>query len=135
MAAMAALGPRRERTLRPVPRRVAARGTFDESALGRANVQLVEAVRAQPSAPEVHLLVDTAGTDNPTMAAADRFPMRALGRSVHPSLFDHVVTISHDGDDRFAQLADATRFALAGDDSVADAIALLSWLDAAERNG
>ncbi|NTW42026.1 MAG: hypothetical protein HGA44_19460, partial [Cellulomonadaceae bacterium] len=40
-----------------------------------------------------HLLVDHAGSASPTRGGPRRFPVRAMSRFVHPSLFDHVVTL------------------------------------------
>ncbi len=106
MSSLAALGPRQRRTLRQVAPRIALAGAFDDSPTGRANTLLAEAIAGQVAAPEVHLLVDGATTDRPTHAGPGRFPVRALGRFVHPSLFDHVVTLAVDARDARAALVD-----------------------------
>lgn len=119
MAALEVLGPRRPRLLRPVARRIALTGRFDDSPTGVANTALADAISRRPGAPEVHLLVDNGFTASPTNAGPRRFPIRALGRFVHPSLFDHVITLS--------------ALALSSGDAEHDATAVLEWLDRSER--
>ncbi len=139
VAALEVLGPRQPRVLRPVAHRLALAGRFDDSPIGVANTSLADAIGSRPGAPEVHLLVDNAGTDNPTHSGPQRFPIRALGRFVHPSLFDHVVTLSGgDGDiyERTARVAhDAALppLTLSCDDAEQEATALLEWLHRRER--
>jgi len=87
------LGPRKQRTLRTVPHRVALLGRFDDSAIGRANTEVASAMGRQPSRPEITLLVDNAGEANPTSAGPLRFPSRALGRYVHRSQFDDIIAL------------------------------------------
>ena len=85
------LGPRKQRTLRPVPQRIAMTGRFDDSAVGHANTELA---RAMSDRAEVTMLVDHAAGDvTPTHAGPLRFPVRALGRYVHRSQFDEVLTL------------------------------------------
>jgi len=96
MNSLAELGPRQHRELRPPARRVALIGRFDESENGRANSALADAWRVSPTAPELHLLVDNDGSKRPIGATPLRFPARALGRSVHRSLFDDIVTLTVD---------------------------------------
>ncbi len=99
LAALEMLGPRRHRVLRPVPRRVALQGRFDDSPTGLANTALANSARALPDAPEIHLLVEHASLATATHAADRRFPALAFGRFVHPSLFDEVIRLT-DGTDR-----------------------------------
>lgn len=88
------LGPRQQRTLSPVPHRIAITGRFDDSAGGRANTEFALAMSNQSFAPEITLLVDNGITDaTPTHAGPLRFPARALGRYVHRSQFDDVITL------------------------------------------
>lgn len=130
--ALAELGPRRPRSLRPPHRRVAFVGRFDESPRGMANQALADAFRELPGAPELHLLVDNAAGSAPVHAHAQRFPARALGRFVHASLFDDLVALVDGGDGVTAGIADrhhALRWS-AGTDSAGDgAIRLLAALD------
>ena len=143
MSALAALGPRQRRTLRQVAPRIALAGAFDDSPTGRANTLLAEAIAGQVAAPEVHLLVDGATTDRPTHAGPGRFPVRALGRFVHPSLFDHVVTLAVDARDGFVAtegwaeksdmpVVDLDAAVVATDEALRDAdrdaVAVLEWL-------
>ena len=87
------LGPRKERTLRQVRHRVAMTGRFDDSPAGRANNEFALAMSNQSLAPEITLLVDNGGQATPTKAGPLRFPARALGRSVHRSQFDDIITL------------------------------------------
>jgi hypothetical protein len=84
-----------------------------------ANTALADAISRRPGAPEVHLLVDNGCTDNPTHSGPQRFPIRALGRFVHPSLFDHIITLS--------------ALDLSSGDAEHDATEVLEWLDRSER--
>ena len=85
------LGPRQQRTLRPVRERMAVTGCFDDSAVGRRNTEYVHKLGDRY---EVTMLVDNGATnDTPTHAGPLRFPARALGRYVHPSQFDEIVTL------------------------------------------
>ena len=93
MGSLAELGPRQHRQLRPPERRIALIGRFDGSESGLANTALADAFQALPTAPELHLLVDNDGGAQPIGSTALRFPARALGRSVHRSLFDRIVTL------------------------------------------
>ncbi len=101
MDALASLGPRRQREVRPPAWRVALQGRFDDSDLGRANSDFAAAVRALPSAPNVTLLVDHGFTSTPSYASSDRFPAPALGRFVHRSLFDSVIDLNAHCDRKF----------------------------------
>ncbi|CAN5414033.1 glycosyltransferase family 1 protein [soil metagenome] len=87
------LGPRQQRTLRPVRHRVAMVGRFDDSPAGRANSELAHAMAGQTPAPEVTLLVDNGGGPTPTRGGPLRFPSRALGRFLPRSQFDDVITL------------------------------------------
>lgn len=100
-------GPRQVRQLRPPPWRIAVQGRFDASGVGRANNAFADTVRSLPNAPEVHLLVDNGGTSTPTFAGVQRFPSRALGRFIHPSLFDRIIELTDvsDHDSLLASLA------------------------------
>lgn len=90
---LARLGPRRTRSLHPVRHRVALIGRFDDTPLGRANQRFAASVAEREPQPEVTLLVDHGGTAEPTNAGPQRFPARALGRFVHRSQFDDIVTL------------------------------------------
>ncbi|MGB8861586.1 MAG: glycosyltransferase family 1 protein [Ilumatobacteraceae bacterium] len=103
IAALEAIGPRHTRTLRQPVRRIALEGRFDDSETGRANAALADDIAALPDAPEVHVLVDHATLATPTYAGPRRFPVRALGRFVHPSQFDRVIVLDA-GSDRVALL-------------------------------
>jgi len=87
------LGPRKQRTLRPVRQRIALTGRFDDSAVGRANTEFAHAMSSKPTAPEITLLVDNGGEATPTNAGPLRLPARALGRFVHPSQFDDIISL------------------------------------------
>ena len=144
MAALSTLGPRQPRALRPPLHRLALIGRFDDSPAGLANTRLAAAIEQQPDAPEVHLLVDHAGGAAPTHAGPHRFPVRALNRFVHPSLFDHVVALADaEGPATRGCVAtteglpplrlDTTAGAAADEVATAHAAALLEWLAAGER--
>ena len=109
LAALEALEPRQQRVLKPVPRRIALQGRFDESPAGLTNTAFADEIRALPEAAEVHLLVEHESLATATHAEVGRFPSLALGRFVHPSLFDEVIQL-HDDMDRSGVLA-----GLAGD--------------------
>ena len=131
LESLESLGPRQARQLRPPPHRIALIGRFDESPTGLDNEALVIALRAAPHAPELHVLVDNQGTDVPTHAMELRFPERALGRFVHRSLFDHVVTIDVDEHgNRTAREATGETLTLTPD-STSAATALLDCLQLA----
>ncbi len=87
------LGPRKLRTLRPVPHRTALAGRFDDSSIGQANATMSLAMRSRPAAPEITLLVESAASAEPAHAGPLRFPARALGRFVPRSQFDEVLTL------------------------------------------
>ncbi len=88
------LGPRKQRTLRPVRQRVAMTGRFDDAAIGRLNSQYATTMRDRA---EVTILVDHAASDDmPTHAGPLRFPAGALGRYVHRSQFDEILTLPVD---------------------------------------
>ena len=137
MAAMATLGPRQNRTLQPPPHRIALIGRFDDSPIGLATTRLADAIGQQPDAPEVHLLVDHGGSAIPTHGGPRRFPVRALHRFVHPSLFDHVVALGPaDAQGPTGLVARAEGLAplqLATPESDATATAFLEWLAASEQ--
>jgi hypothetical protein len=132
--ALAALGPRRQRALRPPARRIALAGRFDDSNDGRANTMLAAAIESRADSPEVHLLVDGSSTSRPTGSGPHRFPVRALGRFVHPSLFDHIVTLSGDHVALVEHGTATQQLALPTDgaDAAGALLAHLAGLDAAE---
>jgi hypothetical protein len=80
--ALGSMGPRWPQR----PRRAATR-----TAIASTDDQLVDALRAGGS--DVTALVDTGGSPEPTHAAGDRWPVRAIGRFVPPWDFDHVVAL------------------------------------------
>ena len=127
------LGPRQQRVLRPLPPRIALMGRFDGSDSGLANAALLGALRESPTAPEIHLLVDNDGSVEPIGATALRFPARALGRSVHRSLFDDIVSLQTNADgDRVARSAARGVLGLPSD-SRDGASTLLDWLGSADQ--
>ncbi len=93
--ALGELTPRRPRRLQPVASRIALAGPFEgsTSGIGIYDVSLVAALRRRSDRPELHLLVDSSGTSEPTHARPDRFPVRAFGRYVKPWSYDHVVAV------------------------------------------
>lgn len=123
------LGPAHSRPLRQLPRRIALAGRFDGSSAGRALSELAEALRALPDAPDVDELVDWADTPTPTHGGPGRFPVRALGRFVPLSLYDHVVAFPSPGAAATAALA-SRRDVVALDTGIA-ASSLLHLLDGA----
>lgn len=90
------LGPRRQRTLQEVPKRVALLGRFDESDIGQANSEFAQALRRHPRPPELTLLVEHGSVATPTFADPARFPARALGRYIHSSQFDDLIRLPVD---------------------------------------
>lgn len=133
MDAMAQLGPRQHRELRPPARRVALMGRFDQSDSGVANSALVDALRVLPMAPELHLLVDNDGGTQPIGATPLRFPARALGRYVHRSLFDEIVVLeTTSAGGRQATAPPHSSLGLSSD-SANDAEGLLAWLGMADE--
>ncbi len=133
MDSLAQLGPRQHRELRPPQRRVALMGRFDESASGLANTALADALRASPMAPELHLLVDNDGSAQPIGSTPLRFPARALGRSVHRSLFDEIVVLEATATGRRQATAPPRNSLGLSSDSVSDAAGLLTWLGTADE--
>jgi glycosyltransferase involved in cell wall biosynthesis len=113
--ALAAAGPRWPQLVRRPAARLAIAGVFDagivdggvfdgavvdgagghvdaSTALVAAiNEQLVIGLRA--SGRDVTSVVDNAGSPEPTRSAADRWPVRAVGRFVKPWDFDHIVAV------------------------------------------
>ena len=132
MDALAQLGPRQHRELRPPARRVALMGRFDESESGLANSALADAFRALPMAPELHLLVDNDGSAQPIGSSPLRFPARAVGRYVHRSLFDEIVVIESTATGRRQAKAPSHSSLRLSSDSVSDAAGLLAWLGMAD---
>ncbi|MCY7299909.1 MAG: glycosyltransferase family 4 protein [Ilumatobacteraceae bacterium] len=133
MDSLAQLGPRQHRELRPPERRVALVGRFDESENGLANTALADALRALPIAPELHLLVDNDGGAQPIVSTPLRFPARALGRSVHRSLFDEIVVLETISPGRRRAKAPSHSSLELSLDAVSDATGLLVWLGMAEE--
>ena len=127
------LGPRQRRELSLPTRRVALMGRFDESETGRANAALADAVRALPSAPEVHLLVDNDGGAQPIGSTPLRFPARALGRYVHRSLFDEIVVLEDGADGARRADAEAHGAMELSSDPARDAADLVGWLGMANE--
>ncbi len=132
MDSLAQLGPRQHRQLRLPARRVALMGRFDDCTSGRANTALADAFRALPTAPEVHLLVDNDGGAQPIGSAPLRFPARALGRTVHRSLFDRIVVLETNGAGRREATAPSQNSLALSSDSASDAAGLLAWLGMAD---
>ena len=80
--ALGSMGPRRPQR----PRRAAARW-----AIASTDDELIYALRAGGN--DVTALVDPGGSPEPTHAAGDRWPVRAVGRFVPPWDFDHIVAV------------------------------------------
>jgi glycosyltransferase involved in cell wall biosynthesis len=110
--ALATMGPRwPQRIRRPAPR-LAIAGVFDgvgghvdgsTALIAATNEQLVDGLRAEGA--DVTAMVDNAGSPEPTHAAADRWPVRALGRYVRPWDFDHIVAVLGPAPDHVATSA------------------------------
>ena len=133
MDSLADLGPRQHRQLRRPERRIAMMGRFDESESGLANTALADTIRASTAAPELHLLVDNDGSEQPIGSAPLRFPARALGRYVHRSLFDEIVMLETTATgQRQAKAPFRSTLALSSD-SASDAAGLLAWLGMADE--
>jgi glycosyltransferase involved in cell wall biosynthesis len=80
--ALGSIGPRWPQRPRRPATRLAVASTDD---------QLVDALRT--AGGDVTALVDNAGSPEPTHAAGDRWPVRAVGRFVRPWDFDHIVAV------------------------------------------
>ena len=70
---------------------VSAAGGTSTDPIGIANDNVIDALRAAGN--DVTALVDNAGSPEPTRAAGDRWPVRALGRYLKPWDFDHIVAV------------------------------------------
>lgn len=85
--------------LRSAVVRVAIAGAFGDhhdsatstGVIAATNGRVVEALRATGHA--VTVLVDNAGTAEPTSPSSDRWPVRAVGRFVKPWDLDHIVAV------------------------------------------
>ena len=108
IAALAELGPRWPQRVRPPRRRIAIAGRlFEGSAtsdrVARRSAGVVDALCA--GGTDVVALVDTAAAPEPTHAAPDRWPVRAVGRFVHPWDVDDVVAVLGAAPDHLATSA------------------------------
>lgn len=133
MVSLAQLGPRQHRQLRPPERRLALLGRFDASESGLANTALADALRALPMAPELHLLVDNDGSEKPIGSSPLRSPARALGRSVHRSLFDEIVVLETTAPGARQAKAPSHNPLGLSSDSASDATGVLAWLGMADE--
>jgi hypothetical protein len=92
VGALDSLGPRWTQRVRTPPTRVAVAGrAIAADPVGAANTAVVAALRA--AGTDVVVLVDAGGSPEPTHAAPDRWPVRAVGRYVKPWDVDHVVAV------------------------------------------
>jgi glycosyltransferase involved in cell wall biosynthesis len=100
--ALGAMGPRWPQRVRRPATRLAFAGVFGGrvsagDAIGEVNAGVVAALRA--SGYDVTTLIDNgdatepADSTEPTHAAGNRWPVRALGRFVKPWDFDHIVAV------------------------------------------
>ncbi len=98
--ALDTMGPRWPQRVRHPAERLAVAGVFDGTGghvdeatalIAATNEQLVTGLRA--GVRDVTAMVDNAGSPEPTHSAADRWPVRALGRYVRPWDFDHIVAV------------------------------------------
>jgi alpha-1,3-rhamnosyl/mannosyltransferase len=91
--------PRWPQRLRSAAVRIAIAGAFGDhhdsatstGVIAATNDGVVEALRATGHA--VTVLVDNAGTAEPTSPSSDRWPVRAVGRFVKPWDLDHIVAV------------------------------------------
>ena len=102
------LGPRWQQRPRPPAPRIALAGRMPEASaspdpVGRRNGGVLDALRS--AGVDVVALVDTATSPEPTRAAPDRWPVRAVGRYVHPWDFDGIVAILGASPDHLATSA------------------------------
>ncbi len=112
VVALDSLGPRWPQRIRAPRRRIAFAGRVSGVArdgsggeLATSNAEIVDALRAASadvhdvpgtsctSHAQVSVLVENRGTSEPTLAAADRWPVRAIGRFVKPWDFDDVIAV------------------------------------------
>jgi glycosyltransferase involved in cell wall biosynthesis len=105
VAALCRIEPRLPSRPRPLPVSIAVAGAFDDSQSGRALTALTDALRGADEGYSVHLLVDTSATVEPTRGGQGRSPVRAAGRSLPLSQFDHVVAWPSPGTSGTAALA------------------------------
>jgi glycosyltransferase involved in cell wall biosynthesis len=89
--ALTDLGPRWPQTRRTPPRRVALMtpGEQSPSGIGPYTARIAQAIDRRGT-PEVERVIDTSGSP---AGSGDRFPVRALGRSIATSRFDHLVAV------------------------------------------
>lgn len=105
---LAELGPRWKQRVRRPRQRIAVAGRLsDGSASSEAIARRTSAVLAalRSSGVDVIALVDTAGAPEPTRAAPDRWPVRAVGRFVYPWDFDDVIAVLGAAPDHLATSA------------------------------
>jgi hypothetical protein len=105
---LAELGPRWQQRVRHPARRIAFAGRLPDGlassdALARRNSAVLDALRSDGS--DIVALVDTAGASEPTRADPDRWPVRAVGRFVHPWDVDDVVAVLGAAPDHLATSA------------------------------
>ena len=98
--ALAAMGPRWPQRVRRTTPRLAIAGVFDGAGghvddstalIAATNEQLLAGLGT--AASDVTAMVDNAGSPEPTHAAVDRWPVRAVGRYLRPWDFDHIVAV------------------------------------------
>ncbi len=102
------LGPRWPQRTRPPAPRIALAGRLTEASVSpdqlvRRNAGVLDALRSRDV--DVVALVDTATTPDPTHAAPDRWPVRSVGRFVHPWDFDEIVAVLGASPDHLATSA------------------------------
>jgi glycosyltransferase involved in cell wall biosynthesis len=105
---LADLGPRWPQRARPPAPRVALAGRFADASsspdrLGRRNTGVLDALRS--GGVDVVALVDNATSPDPTYAAPDRWPVRSVGRFVHPWDFDAILAVLGAAPDHLATSA------------------------------
>ena len=95
IASIESIGPRWPQRVRVPSPRVAFAGAFADAGstepIAETNSAIVAELRA--AGADVTVFVDGSGSGEPTHAAPDRWPVRALGRFVKPWDFDHIVAV------------------------------------------
>jgi glycosyltransferase involved in cell wall biosynthesis len=94
IASIESIGRRSTPCVRVPSPRLAFAGAFTDGPtepIAEINEHTVVALRA--AGADVTVLVDASGSGEPTHAAPDRWPVRALGRFVKPWDFDHIVAV------------------------------------------
>ena len=108
IGALTDLGTRWPQRVRPPRRRIAvagrsSAGSATSDGIARRSAAVLDALRS--AGADVVALVDTSAAPEPTHAAPDRWPVRAVGRFVHPWDFDEIVAVLGAAPDHLATSA------------------------------